>query len=1249
MKRLLGLTVVLFGIAAMGLAFVAGSSALAQATSTVTGVVSDPTGAVLVGANVVLSNAATGTAYTGTTNSAGSYRITNVPPGPGYTLAISHGGFNSYRVENVYVNVANVFTRNVTLSLGGALVEISVNAAGQGVTLDTEDATIGNNVQVDKLNELPIQSRISPAALFTMQPGITLGGATTGARSDQNYVTVDGLDVNDLSTGQFENITGSAPVDSVQEFRGTVAGFTAITGSGGGGQFQLVTKSGTNKWHGQANIYHRDNSTTANNWFNDLAHIRAPKLVQNQFGGSVGGPIKHDRAFFFFDYLNSRIAQQTSVLRTVPLPSFQAGNISYINNNAGCTRFSRQDTTPTCISQLTPAQIKASDPAGIGNSPALFNLIKRMPAPNDLTAGNGVNSGGFRFNAPLPTYRTAYVGRVDYNLTAKMRVWGRGSVSRENQVNTAAEFPGDAPAAQFIDRSYAYVAGLDWEISVNKFNQFEYGSTVQDYGFPSPSNVLGIYQTSFSTGTTTPFSDPYSSPVNSQSRHVPIPMVQDSFTWGVGRHSISFGGAFKWISPTSNTVLDYNIYTLGLGGNIQSLASSVRPANILASATANTQYDSALTLALGRVGAISSSFNYDKTGTALPQPTGSVRNYRYYQMLGYVSDTWKVTPHLTLTYGLNYQYFSVPYEKNGLETAQNTLSFDKYIAARVTQSAAGNTTPNALPFLTYVLGGPANKGPGLYNSDPKNFAPKVAFAWSPGFDSSTVFNGGIGTVYDRTVANAVMYQQDQYSYLFYQSGPRNFGTSTDPVGSLKTNARYDAPPAAVAPATPKAPYTPYVFGGNPTGLGNGSFNEMIDPNLKTPYSILANFGVQHQLPGAMILKMSWVGRYGRRLLAQADASQLIEFPDTTSGQPMSVAMGNVTKALRANADPKNLPAQGWFENQVPPGLGASQTYKDSNGVVHHYPNNTSFLADNLGQLFSNGDFADTIQALASNGFLGDNVGMASQFAGNTVYTNKGFSTYNGLLVSLEKNLTQGLDFDVNYTWSHSMDNTSLVANTPAIGGYGFICDTLRPKQCRGNSDFDVTHYINGFARYQLPFGRGRAFGGNIPWGLDELVGGWDVSNVFTWHSGNAWSTVTSAFVAGYANNAPAIFSGSQADVRRNVHKTTGGTLTLFTDPTKAVNAFQGPIGFQVGPRNSLRGPQYFNLDTGLSKRFTVVPDWGLKIQLRGDAFNVLNHPSFSAPGTNSAYDDITQPSNFGQLTSTSSGARVLQISARVEF
>lgn len=1224
----------------------------AQNQASVTGVVTDPSGAVIQNADVLLSNSATGVQFKATTNSVGSYHISNVPPGPGYTLSVSAAGFTSRKIDNIYVNVANVANVDAQLSLGGATEVVSVSAEGQGVTLNTEDATIGNNFQVSKLNDLPVQNRLTPTALFTMQPGITLSGATTGARTDQNYVSVDGLDVNDLFTGQFGHITGNAPVDSVQEFRGTVAGVTANSGFGSGGQFQLVTKSGSNQWHGQVNEYHRDNSTTANDWFNNNVGIRAPKLVQNQFGGAVGGPIKHDKAFFFFDYTNSRIAQDASILRTVPLPSYTAGNISYINDAAGCSDSSRQNTTPDCISTLSPAQVQQLDPAAVGESPAFLALLQKYPAANDLTSGDGINTGGFRFNSPIPTYTTTYVGKLDYNLSPTIHLFGVGNFTRENQVNGsggAAQFPGLPPATQFVDRSYRYAVGMDWQPTPNMTNQVSYGSVVEDYAFPRPANPLGVNQISFSSGTEDLIDSPYSSPSNSQSRHVPIPQITDNFAWNKGRHTLSLGGQFKWIHPLSNTVLDYNSYTIGLGGEVQGLDDSMRPADLLpASSTAQVTYDSAFTAALGRVAAIGTTVNYDASGNPIPQGSGSHRSYRYNQVELYALDSFKITPRLTLTYGVNYQYFTVPYETNGLETTQPTLknggiTFDQYMKARVAQSAASISGPNAVPFITYVLGGPKNHGPALYNNDPLDFAPRVSLDWNPGFDPNTVISIGAGMVYDRTVVNAVMYQQDQFSYLFEQAFTQNNGDGTDPSGSVATDPRYDNPPAAPVPTTPAPPFLPYVDDtGTPSGLQNGgAFNEMIDPNLKTPYSIQLNASFQHQFPGSTLLRISYAGRLGRRLLAQADANQLVDFTDPTSGEKMSTAMAHVTTELRAGADPsKNgpgLPAEGWFENQIQPGRGAARGYA----------NNTSYLATALQSLMIKGDFADTIQALS--GLLDYNVGMGAQFSENTFYTNKGYSSYNGLLVTVQKNLSHGLQFDANYTWSHSLDNTSLIANEVAYGGYGFICDDLRPRLCRGNSDFDTTHYVTGDFTYSLPFGHGRAFGGSIPLALDELIGGWDISGLPVWHSGTAYSTVSSAFIAGYANNAPGIFNGDTGALKHKVHKDDSGQLFLYADPNAAVNAFTGPVGFQIGSRNNLRGPQYFDLDSGLAKTFRILPNERLNFQFRADAFNVLNHPNFDSPGNNTSYDDITQASTFGQLTSMNGNARVLQLSGRLQF
>ena len=1241
-------------ILALGILFTA-QWVSAQTVTSVTGVVTDPTGAVIPGANVTLSNPSRGLTFTVRSDSAGSYRVPNVPPGPGYQIEVGSSGFSSYVEKNFYVNVATANTVNVTLKPGTAATQVKVAASSQGVTINTSDASIGNNFQVSKLNDLPVQVRTSPAILFVLQPGITISGATTGARTDQTNTTVDGLDVNDFATGNFAAITANAPVDSVQEFRGTTGGFTANSGPGGGGQFQLVTRSGTNEWHGNVNEYHRDNSTVANDWFNDEEHISAPKLVRNQFGGSVGGPIKHDKLFFFFDYLNSRIAQEASALRTVPLPSFTAGNVNYINDNSGCGSGSRLNTTPTCISTLTPAQVAALDPAGIGDSPQLLNILKLYPAANDLTQGDGVNTGGFRFNAPTPDNLTNYVGRVDWVLTPKIHLYGRGTVARENAVETVAQFPGDQPAGQFVDRSYAYVGGMDWQISDNKFNQFLYGSTVQDYSFPRVSNPEGIYQISFGGGTTTLLDSPYSSPTNAQARHVPIPEVSDNFTWTVGRHNLQMGGYFKWILAEDTTTLGYNSYAVGLGGEIQGLTNALRPANILpASSTAQVDYDSAFTAMLGRVGDLASTFNYNAAGNVLAQPSATVQTFRYYQTQPYFQDTWKVTPQLTLTYGVNYQFFSVPYEVNGLETVQN-MGYDEYLADRVKQSAAGISGPNVLPFFTYVLGGKANHGPGFYKSNPHEFAPRFAFAYTPGFDPNSVFNGSIGIVYDRTIINAVQYQQTQYSYLFAQNKTVNYGNGTDPAGSLAdvaNNPRLANPPLATPPPSPKPPYTPYVVNGIPEGLAASAFNEMIDPNLKDPYSIMINVGFQHEFPGSLIFKINYAGRLGRRLLAQADSSQLIDFTDPKSGQLMSQAMGNITTALRAGANPAALPAQGWWENQLPAGLGQS----------YGFPNNTSFVAYELQTLVQKGDFADTIQALAAAGLLNYNVGMAAQLSENTMYTNKGFSSYNGMLVTVNKNLTHGLQFDFNYTWSHSIDNVSLIANSVAFGGYGFICDAVHPRECRGNSDFDVTNYITSDFTYSLPFGRGRQFAGNIPWWLDELVGGWDLSGIPSFHTGQAYTTVASAFVAGYSNDAPGILVGPKSALIHHQHKDQFGAMQLYADPAAAAAAFTGPVGLKIGNRNILRGPKFFNIDAGLAKNFALVPSRRVTLQFRADAFNVLNHPNFDQLdyANYSNYIDITQPSIFGTLPALVSnpatggpnaiGApRVVQLSGRIQF
>lgn len=1246
------------------LIWIVASPAFAQDTSSMTGVVSDSSGAVISGAMVTLANRATGVQFTQETDDKGSYRFANVPPNSGYKATFNHAGFSVATVSDITLGVGVTRTQNVTL-VPGDTQTVEVSAANAVVTLNTSDASIGNNMVVDQLNQLPIYDRTAGiSTLFTEQPGVdSFQGAVTGARIDQTSVTVDGMDVNDFETGQTFLIIANAPVDSVEQFSGTVAGMVPSVGTGSGGQFQLVTRGGTNNFHGNLNEYHRDTTTEANDWFDNLNGIPRTPLIRNQFGGNIGGPIRRNKAYFFFDFADSRIVESSATEPIVPLAPFRNGTLNYINSGTGCGDTSRINTQPACISTLSASQVASLDPAGIGFDAGLLSYIdNRYPMANDLSQGDGVNTGGFRFKVPTPDDNLTYVGRIDYNLASSQRIFGRVTITRRDALAGFPQFPTDPVTHPFTDRSYGYVVSHIWTIGRNKVNQFYYGDTVSKFNFPDVYNPTGANQYSFSG-----FDGPLTT-FDGQQRRIPIPVVRDDFNWQHGTHSITLGGTFKFIKTHSNLISNFNFVGLGLQGAAISggLEPSLRPSDIAqggpnnANNVAINDYDKLFASALGVIGGITTNYTYNNKGQAQPAGAGGPRAYRFFETEAYAGDTWKITPRLTLSYGVRYQLYSVPYEVHGAESVPTPINLNSYIRDRIAQSKSGNTSNTGLPLYSYVLGGKANHGPDMYGMSYKDLAPRLAFAFSPFKSGKTVLNAGGGIVYDRTVIDAINFLQDQISYLFFNQQVNQFGSSS-PRASLASDPRVGlnlAYPASLnpVPVPVSTPYTPYVdASGNLYGLAAGETSFVISPNLRDPYSITFNAGIQQQLPANVIVKASYVGRLARRLLADADASQVIDVPDYTGGsnQSMAQAFGGLTTELRAGTP---LTPQPWFEDVLAPGTGAAV------GAG----NNTNLVAALIGQYGNRGDITDGLATLAAAtyfdypGFLPTNIGIPSQFGTNAYLTNMGFSSYNGFLLTVDKNMSGGLHGELNYTLAHSIDNTSLSANANSLfTDTGFVCDILRPRACRASSDFDVRQEITSYLVYDLPFGKGKRFLSGSPRWLDETVGGWSFSALPSYRTGLALNAYSQAFLASFDNNAPAIFTGKRSDLKVRVN-TDRSTNTVYgfaggaTRSAQVLSEFRGPVGIEYGQRNLLRGPGAFFLDSGLAKTFPIVRE-KVNLEFRADAFNLFNHPNFGPPALNI----VLNASNFGQITSTNASpsssavtaddARVGQFSLRLAF
>lgn len=1238
----------------------------AQQFSAVSGVVSDKSGGVISGVTVELDNAQLGLHETTTTNDIGFYQFLRQAPGQGYSLTFTKEGFTKLAVSNIALGVSTTETRNVTLEVGAVTQSIQVEASGEA-TLNTTDATIGNVIDARAVSELPIQFRLDAANLMRLQPGVNDAGSITGARSDQGNITLDGLDINDQATGQDFSSTIPVSIDALQEVRTVTAGETADYGRSSGGGINLVTKSGSNNWHGNLREYNRNTLFAANDWFNNRSGIARPALIRNQFGGNIGGPLKKDKVFFFFDYEGLRRSSSSQNVRAVPTPQFRAGELGYINGNAGCDGTARFTTQPTCITYLTPTEVANLDPQGTGDNAALLSLINgRYPAlPNAPgSAGDGINTDGFLFTSPAHQSENVYTGRIDYNLTSAHKLFLRGSVARQgvdDNFNTAiVQFPGDAaPNSRDTFNGYAFSVGWTWTATPNVINQFSAGLVRAILDFPTRPAPTFPNEFFFSPDISNPFLGSAS-----QSRNVPVPEFRESLTWIKGKHTMDFGGDLKLIRQISALKNDFNFIGIGLGGQIQSLDDTLRPSDINGDLSAIFNWDNFFPFMLGRYSQVFTNFNYDKTGNPFPNGTGKKRDFDYNEFEFYGQDSWKVRSDLTLTYGLRYALHTVPYEVNGFQSVPS-VNENTYLAARLAAAAQGASGFNAVPLVSYSLGGAANNAPGYYKPDHKDFGPRIGLAYNPGFRSgllSALFGErkstirmGAALLYDR-ISGGASFGLDQFTFLFDSGANNAFGFAGDPFDSLLLDPRFNGlstnlPPFPTAPNT-KAPSTPNVdSSGNPIGtsqLGGFPAFFQFDRNTKNPYSILLNFGIQRELPGNLLLEASYVGRLGRRLLAVGDAATVTDFKDTASGQFLRASFGQLQQELPGLLTSNSIAAIPWFENQVNAGIAANF----GPGLTcanFGFANCATLVGDIFFPLVAKGDLSDTIQGLQAiaGGIILPNIGLPAQTSANGYIGNYASSNYNALLVSLRKRVSNGLQFDFNYTYSHSIDNLSDITNnyvTYTGGGTGLVCELDNPRICRASSDFDARHTINVNYIYDLPVGHGRHFLHNASGWANAIVGGWSTSSIITWRTGYPFSIRTGSFPTAFTLDAPAVLL-SASGLKPGIHTDSAGDLQYFSSQSAAVAAVGFPFAGGTGTRNAARGPGFSSVDMGIWKAIKVPGSERQRFVLRLDTFNTFNHPVFNGPSSAT----LNNTSQFGIINSTASVPRVLQVSLRYEF
>jgi hypothetical protein len=1169
-------------------------------TATIAGTVTDASWAVVPGAEITVRNTATNETHQTTSGATGTYSLTNLPVGS-YEITVKKEGFKVYHLPSIELSVAQALTVDPKLLTGAVNEEVTVRA-DQTQDVDLETAQISNLVDQRQMAALPLITR-NPYQLVLLSPGTSqtdsqIGGiSVNGARERNNNFLLDGVDNNDTSVPGIIGGVLSANPESTEEFRVITDNFNAEYGRNTGAIIDVVTKSGTNSFHGNAYYFGRWNGFGgARDWFNPAEGINAGPMnpyIRHQFGFSIGGPIIKNKTFFFFNDEMDRFLTTLTDTATVPTAAFLSGNFNY----------TYADTSG--VSHTVPIDLvdtPGNGPGGGGNNPSLDlpnGTYTGNPIPFDPTmqkvfanyptatqSANGISGNVF---FPTTSRQSTYTPtiKLDHHFTDRESLSLRYGYNHLFDPNPAFSdiLPGFG-AYEEKSISEGLAAQLTSTLSNNLVNNFQFGWNHIYAAFFLGKNTTNVLDApggvdrfgngwDYNMDPFTSFASTQLGGTDSQARRTGTISYTESLSWVHGSHTFKFGFDFRDVGEdgfdnfTSRRQLTLDPEQAFQGFNPgQSLTT---PSGLVANApflADGTDLDRALVDSAnayyGLVIEDAQSQFFNKTGVQQPS---DIKFFKQHEFDWYGQDTWKIRSNLTLNLGLRYQYNGVPYETSGnlSNLLQDPGSF-----------ATGQP-------VTFSIVGPGS-GHQLYNPDYKDIEPRFGLSWDPWRDGKTAIRAGFGIFHDRTFGNVFgNVRADppfQASYTSFP-GPPNFNGET--INNAFASNTFPAQPPAQIPSA-SIPDESLVSG-----------IVVFDTHFPNAASNNWNLDVQRQLPGNNVADIAYVGAMGVHVFGERDGD-----PPVPALVQQLVAYCSVPNAY----------------NCTPATVGGAALYEGFE--FGELP----FDAVNNNALFQPG-----------------------------YQINEYNSIYHGLQTKFVHRMSHGLQFEAAYTWSHALDNASDPLN-PAFGSHVFPRNSLNLAQNYGNSDNDTRHVAVINYIYELPIGRGKSFLNHGAVG--RIMEGFELDGIFTAQTGHPFQVrgtldTQRTGIAAWGQQVGNPF-GSGAGC--GLTPAPGSGYAYITNECAFTNPPFGSASNNV--RNQWYGPGFWDWDVTLAKRMSLSEK--VKAELRFEGYNILNHPHFQNPGTDAANigNLIGQP-QFGVITSTyvqpdgTTSARQIQVALKVLF